>query len=242
MPQRVVCPNCTCPLKVPGFITQATIRCPGCAQFFELNRGFRPNTQVAQVQPAAKEATASPSQPPTPTLTSPHRCQHCRWPIECSIGTRKATVVCPGCNNKTSVYAVIYLCSKCALMLESPAALVGQKATCPGCSNVMLVPHDVLLEEPPVAADNSFFTCECPSCLGQFIANKADVGVGAVCPHCLVTLAVPRWGEHLEEAVPDGLQDPLASLHESKSVRCPKCHTQIPARAEACPLCGADNQ
>jgi hypothetical protein len=247
MANKAECPNCGTKVKVPGYIAQALIRCPRCAEMFKTHPTLGPwqpwpEAQKTKSQPTAEERPIAPPQPAHPTLTSPHRCQHCRWLIQSHIGQRRATVVCPKCSYKTSVYAVIYSCSDCGLSLESPSELAGRETCCPGCGRYVTVPHDVLLAERPVGADDSFFSCECPSCSECLVAKKEDVGVGAVCPHCLVVMTVPSWGEHLEGIKPEGLRDPMESLHESKSVQCPTCHTWIPGRAEACPMCGTKSQ
>jgi hypothetical protein len=81
--------------------------------------------------------------------TSPYQCQHprCSWPRNDPVGRQAATVDCPSCGNKTSVYAILHACPRCRRLLESPARSAGTKTTCPGCTKPLCVPKDGVLKD-----------------------------------------------------------------------------------------------
>jgi DNA-directed RNA polymerase subunit RPC12/RpoP len=233
---RHACPGCARKLNVPRHIIRAVIKCPSCSLVFSVvNEAPSPPTppRPPTVAPAADQAV-----PPPPLLTSAHQCQHCGSPLTSPVGRPAATVVCPSCDNKASVYAVLHTCPSCRRLLESPSRSAGTETTCPACTHSLRVPSDVVLKGPPAYSDEYRFGFACQSCSREVVSRRPDVGTYAVCPHCRVPLVVPQSGHYLETA-PPAARDPLSSLHASKGVACPRCRTRIPARASACPLCGA---
>lgn len=233
MKVQVWCPHCRCKLNLPHHIIRATIHCPQCGHVYEA-------TLPARSRPAPVPAPAEePELQPSPALlTSGHACQHCGALIESPAGRSRATVVCPVCDNKTSVYAILHRCPTCRQLLESPSRSAGTPATCPRCLKALRVPKDVLLAEAPADAEEFWFGCYCPGCSGEVAARATDAGTYAVCPHCLIPLTVPHGGHYLQQPDRAPAHDPLHALHDSKQVECPGCHSHFPARAPACPVCG----
>jgi DNA-directed RNA polymerase subunit RPC12/RpoP len=232
------CPYCDRKMKVPYYVIQATIQCLGCSRHFSVSTEAASPSEVApSAGPPAGDQGASP--PLLPLLTLPHQCQHCGASISAPISRHAATVVCPSCDNKASVYAVLHRCPFCGTLLESPSRRAGTETTCPACAKPIRVPNDVLLAEPPGYSDEFRFGFRCPACLGELVSRKEDVGSYAVCPRCRAPIVVPQAGHYPRGLRPARSPDPLDSLHPTKETACPKCRTRLPVTASVCPLCGA---
>jgi DNA-directed RNA polymerase subunit RPC12/RpoP len=226
---RFACPNCARNLQVPHYVVQGFLRCPKCSQVF----AFPPRR-------ATTEQSAAPPQAASPLLAPCHQCQHCASPIQSPVGRSAATVVCPSCGNKTSVYAVLHRCPSCGMLLESPSRFFGAETECPACKSLLRVPRDLLLKEAPPHPDEFWFGFYCLSCSEEVATREKDVGAYVVCPHCRTPLVVPHSGHYLKGAEqPTPPRDPLDSLHPAKKVVCMECQTRFPASALACPACGA---
>lgn len=223
---RIFCPHCVRVIKLPDYVKQATIRCPGCDRVFVTrSHTLAPRTDAAST---STERTILP-----PLLTTHHRCQHCDRPLAEPIHRRAATVVCAGCACKTSVYAIDHACPSCACLLESPKQDAGKAATCPACHDRLTVPHDVLEKEPPGYSDDYRLGFTCPVCGNDVVARAADVGAYAVCPHCAAPFDVPQGGR-LVGALTVACRDPL---HTTKKITCSRCRHRIPIGVAACPVC-----
>lgn len=243
---RVSCTFCGRKVKLPDYVVRASVRCPGCSQCFDVDR-LACDTSEPKWSAVVVSSVAAPTPPQTtsenvpPRLTSPHRCDQCRKPIDAATGLRKTTIVCPTCDQRTSIYAVIYACRSCGIRLETPTRLTGFPTTCPACNCQQTVPSDVLLTTLPNPPDSAWFGLYCPNCTGHLVANKQDVGASSVCPLCLVVLQVPHGGHYLEGTIRQSTLDPLSSLQVSKEGRCDGCQARIPMRGEACPYCGRES-
>ena len=150
-------------------------------------------------KPNPEPATAPRSSPPPPSnfetqLTSPHPCTQCGHGIHAPLGCDRATVVCPACSNRTSLYAVIFRCS-CGVLLEAPIRREGQTDPCPACAQVIRVPADVLRTTPDELPLEAWFRFDCAECARSVAARRDDAGPWAVCPHCHSALDVPHAGE-----------------------------------------------
>jgi ribosomal protein S27E len=229
---RFSCPDCACPMKLPDYVVEATVRCPRCSRA----------SQVKGVAPVQGQATAErPGPPPriAALLAPPHRCQHCASPILSLSGRPAVTVVCPSCEKKTSVYAVLHRCPSCGRLIESPSGSAGTETECPACDGPLLVPADVLRKEPPNDPEEFWFGFECPACSEEVATREKDVRTYAVCPHCLIPLVVPLSGHYFgKSGRPAPPRDPLDSLHTGKEVACAGCGTRFSAMASECPACG----
>jgi DNA-directed RNA polymerase subunit RPC12/RpoP len=162
----------------------------------------------------------------------------CGGAIAIPAGARRGTVTCPACQTTTSVAAVSHRCGSCGTLLESPAAQEGLETTCPRCGSRRQVPRDVLRTEAPALEDDAWFGCTCTACKGPLVANKEDVGALAACPRCAAAIRVPNWGHYLHVPPTPPTSDPLDSLYQSTSTRCPSCKEWAPTRGEHCPYCG----
>lgn len=187
-----------------------------------------------------------PPAPPPPTsfetkLTSPHPCTQCGHGIRAPLGGDRATVVCPACGNRTSLYAVIFRCV-CGTVLEAPVRREGQIESCPACAQPTRVPADVLRiapDEPPLEA---WFRFDCMECLHAVAARREDAGAWAVCPHCRGSLEVPHVGEALVDSTVAGEPTPGQVVQAGSLMHCPACAAQISTRAERCHICGRENR
>lgn len=233
---RLHCPRCASRLRLPGYIRLALVRCPRCSLEFTVGATAQPPTAAPVIPRDTEEVVSA---PPAPfQLTTPHLCHHCQQPLGSPIGRASATVTCPGCGNRTSAYAVRHRCSGCGAPLESPAAWSGRETSCPGCHERLVVPRDLLRTDMPDPQDGSWFGCTCPACMQELVAHPADVGVLAVCPRCLVPIAVPCWGHHLEQEGVAHRPDPVMAAHTSRDIACTRCGTRVPATFLRCPVCG----
>jgi hypothetical protein len=247
---RVWCPHCRKgAVKVSDPVVQMVFVCPNCCTTVTVAR--RPGDGTGgQIPRKALESPPEPvietpltvadETPPPPVpletfLTSPHICSQCKRPIHDGIGASRATVVCASCGNRTSLYAIIYRCT-CGNLLESPASREGEKEECPRCGQCLEVPHDVLFEESDGSGSEDWLRFACSHCSRSLVVRQEDAGQRAACPSCYGLLDVPRLAEALSAAPAE--RNPLRSVHESSEMRCPKCATRIPTRAQACPVCG----
>jgi len=229
---RFSCPDCPCPMKLPDYVIEATLRCPRCSRAFQVKGAASPLGQATDERPG--------SPPRVGVLLAPsHRCQHCASPILSLSGQPATTVVCPSCNKKTSVYAVLHRCPSCGKLIESPSRSTGTETACPACDGPLLIPADVLRKEPPADPDEFWFGFDCLACSEEVATREKDVRTYAVCPHCLTSQIVPNSGHYLEGIDrPTPPRDPLDSLHAGKEVACAGCGKRFPSRASECPSCG----
>jgi hypothetical protein len=239
---KVMCPGCLRLLNLPPYVLAARIKCPQCSHFFQTDQFFPSLREVTSAQPPAPEPAPRPPGAATPVLLAPHHCQHCRVALPSPAGRTEATATCPACDNKTSVYAVLFRCHGCGRLLESPSDQVGREDSCPVCFRRLTVPRDVLRRQLPDPPDESWFGIYCPHCSGRLVANRKDVGSWSTCPHCLVPLVVPNWGHYVRRNEPGRTPDPLVSLHAIPEVRCPQCDFQVPVGSETCPYCGSTGE
>jgi DNA-directed RNA polymerase subunit RPC12/RpoP len=230
---RFSCPDCARKVRLPDYVVQATLRCPQCSRTFQVK-------VAAPFSLGEVTAEQTGSSPRVAALLAPaHQCQHCAAPIRSPIGRPAATVVCPSCEKKTSVYAVLHRCPSCGKLLESPSRSTGTETVCPACASSLRVPADVLRKEPPANPDEFWFGFDCLACAEEVATREKDVRTYAVCPHCLVPQVVPHSGHYLEGGSrPAPPRDPLDSLHAGKEVACVGCGTRFPSRASECPSCG----
>jgi hypothetical protein len=98
----------------------------------------------------------------------------------------------------------------------------------------------VLELKPPEDAGDAWFAFHCPVCSSEVLAEKENVGVHTVCPHCLGVLDVPNWGHYPDQQTVTRAADPLASLSATREITCAKCAKRIPANVHVCPFCGAN--
>lgn len=262
--QRPACTHCKRSVKLKYYVIRATVRCPFCRQLFEYERPDWPSAandtlpaaspselraesvpstkhvigRLPEPLPLEEHAQSAASLPPIPQLTSPHSCHQCRQPIEVPIGKPKATVECPACSRRTSIYAVHYLCGSCSTLLESPLNQAGMATNCPKCGGFLTVPQDVVEREPPDSADVTWFGFDCPSCSAPAAAKMADAGAFSVCPRCFATFSIPHCGHAVSVNPPTRTTDPREALQRSTERRCPRCGMRGPIKATACPYCG----
>lgn len=247
------CPHCLRTLEVPDCLAFGLIRCSGCQETYTYQPGEVPQPsepasaeQLAAIlaEPPRTEPARSPTPAPTlmstpepestgPALVAPHICQHCWRQITFTIGKKAAAPNCPGCKNKTSVYAIQFRCPSCSHLLESPRRLNGQVRPCPKCERDVTIPRLVLEEESEAADDLESFLCECPSCRKRIVARRDEVGRPGVCPLCLVIIDVPAYGT---------ASRPRETTRTERDIACRECGRHIPAAAEHCPVCGKDNR
>ena len=234
-----VCPFCGHDQECLGAPGGRVIICRQCQDDYEAE-----TAAVAERGPVAAK------------LTSPHFCQHCRYPIHLSVGRREWTLPCPDCQCKTSIYAVVYHCPGCQAMLESPANLLTRTAPrltylhdddappslrqrsekCPACARSVVVPFDVAVVRSKRALEEDEFQFSCPSCRASLEALKQHAGMRIVCPACLYIITVSRYGE-AQAAVTTHAADPREAIARSADYACPHCANHIPVRAAVCPVC-----
>lgn len=174
-------------------------------------------------------------------LTSPHPCTQCGYGIRAPLGCDRATVVCPACSNRTSLYAVIFRCA-CGAMLEAPVGREGQTDVCPACSRSVHVPTDALRTAPDEQPLEAWFRFDCAECARSVAARREDAGVAAVCPHCRCPIEVPHIGEAITNPTAAAEPNPGEILQAGSEMRCPACETRISTRAERCHVCGQENR
>jgi DNA-directed RNA polymerase subunit RPC12/RpoP len=240
---RIRCPSCGQKTGLPPYVEVALISCPRCKTLFQASVTGRyelvvPSPTVVEPSAVRPPPEPEPEAPPGPMLTSPHRCQQCKQSINQSFGKQATTVNCPLCKYRTSIYAVLYHCPSCGTLLESPSTCEGADATCPSCKKRFRVPQNLLQVTLPKDATDDWFGFYCPNCERSVVAKREDVEKRAVCPHCLVVLAVPPLGYHVSGANASTPSDPLESLHKTAEMRCENCMAVIPKNCETCPRCG----
>jgi predicted RNA-binding Zn-ribbon protein involved in translation (DUF1610 family) len=239
-----VCPSCGEEETLTDRELGRPVQCPHCGEFYLT--GDTPSGSSHVIQQVL-----------TTRLTSPHRCQHprCRWSIDIPVGRRECTISCPGCGYPTSVYAVVYRCTGCQAILESPANLLTRTAprphylreeepssprsrheTCPACRRSVPVPFDVVDRRSRLPLQLDEFQFACPNCRKRLQSGKRHAGLRAVCPECLYVVSVPRYGEAETEMMPRAA-DPRETLSIGGDYACPHCGNHIPVRSAACPVC-----
>jgi len=253
------CPHCLHQVEVPDFLAFGLLRCPECREAYSYQPEAAPEPAAAPpssaqmlasilAEPPRPPAPPAPTRPPAPTppartgprLVSPHTCQHCWKQMPDGINKPAATVTCPGCRNKTSVYAIQFRCQACAELLEAPKRLAEEKRPCPCCAKGLTIPRLVLEEVSDDADDLEAFVCECPSCRKRVVARREEVGRNAVCPLCRVVVVVPAYGTTARRSAPPA-EEPAASLQAGHEVACRACRCHIPSTAARCPICGHAN-
>ena len=177
-----------------------------------------------QEEPKAIEKTG-------PFLTSAHVCHHCADELvdnETSISAdgTKATIDCPSCKCRTSVYSIFHHCVQCSSLLESPAATATKKYTCPKCDTTADVPSDLLVGLNEVEGDE-FFGIECHGCCEKWAARQSDAESLTVCRVCNGSMTIPISGEFLEPE----------KQFVTTTRRCQNCNRAVPTRATSCPIC-----
>jgi len=245
----LTCPFCRWPLLLPDHRLGLTHRCVNCGEEYDTskvsdaaqlslttsksilpNMGVSPRRATAQDKPKTPTASGLLSQ-----LTSPHLCQHCEGPLE-AIGRRRATATCPTCQRPASVHAVLYNCSNCGELLESPARQKGQLTRCPACSEQLTVPSDILFNDAREEPDGTWFEFPCPWCRTMLRSKQCFAGTTAVCPHGLHTFAIPHSGDPISTPA-DLTHDPREVLHRYTERRCRNCGLSMPSTATRCPHC-----
>jgi hypothetical protein len=232
-----VCPYCYEQLQLTDRERGRPIKCPRCASFFDADleqslevpfqRGRATGTQ-AQWHTAAARTTR---------LTADHTCHQCRDPLSVPTGLRRCTILCPGCQRKTSVYALIYHCPNCRTLLESPETHAGKHAICPNCHRALVVPRDLLLRGGHEAAENHFLF-RCAACTRIAESPRPDAGKHAICPYCLVVILIPFSGTSKASQLTDAALDVSEAIQRGTTMHCRHCGLERPKRAASCPMCG----
>jgi hypothetical protein len=179
---------------------------------------------------AQREAT-----PSGPALIGQHICQHCMRQLGLAINKKADAPRCPGCRNKTSVYALQFKCPHCHHLLESPKRYGGDTRPCPKCEKDIAIPRVVLEDEKDGADDLESFVCDCPSCEQRVVARRDEVGRPAICPLCKVIITVPAHGSRVRRAE-------VSLPREDRHLECRACGCSMPMEVEHCPLCGQVNR
>jgi hypothetical protein len=189
-------------------------------------------------------------EPPPVRLTHAHRClnrfaveageRECGHEIFEAAGRRQSSRVCPGCQRRTSVYAVLHRCGKCGVVLESPLRCSGSLCPCPQCNAQFTVPHDEVLvrDDPLVEPDWPSFACA--ACGVWLAAPPGRAGTAGCCPSCLAPFPVPLLSHGRQHRPEPGTPhaDHGTRLRPEFCRRCRSCRTPLPHRAVACPRCG----
>lgn len=221
-------------------------RCRGCSVFFRvqplpMSTGLARDDLLARLRQQDWQKLAQAST----TLVDHHICTQCKKPIHQSTGRTRCTIPCPSCQQRTSLYSVIFRCRHCGGSLEAAERLIDRATSCPLCGKEVQVPRDAT---SPTAAPRQIetgFLVTCPnsSCGRKIEADRALVGTRLVCPTCSWEFLVPRHGES-----PTGSSStttrhagvaPGEVLHSKKQIHCRNCATLIPLGLKTCNYCGA---
>ncbi len=230
---QVECPYCD---RIQGISEQThgrNVKCPGCGRFFQADRTLARPPATPPAAPPLPETSPS---APAVLLTAPHRCQvvSCRQVIEQPVGRTRDTIVCPHCDNPTSIYAVLHHCPHCRVLLESPLRDGGRETACPRCRQTLLVPEPLLSRRDSPEAPGHYFI-PCPTCRCTLQTAPRSANHWSVCPNCRHSFRIPPHGESSAPAVV--LPDAEGTLLESVRRICPRCRQHIPTRANRCPNC-----
>lgn len=261
---RVYCTDCRVGnIKVPFSVLSVTFRCPRCNQVcvavteWERERQGEKAKTAASSPPVAsalsdevQESSASFAVTPTASpgikqervqtrLIKPHVCSQCSAAIREPLGIDRATLACPSCGNRTSLYAVMFRCS-CGQMLEAPTGSEGSSQSCPACDREMQVPWMLVLLKPDEPPLEEWFSFECPECSDRVTARRIYAGQWSVCPLCHSPFEIPLAGEAVEETSV-GERSPNELLQSGSELPCRGCSVILTTRAERCPLCGIEN-
>ncbi len=169
----------------------------------------------------------------------------CQGTITLPVGRRRCTILHhpdrsadspprDGC--RTDIYAALYRCPHCQVVLETPSYQWGQTVTCPCCRGDFTAPFDdVLHRHDGDAREGDTFQFPCPAC-GEALRcdtrgqGQTACGLPVVCVHCHDVITVPGGGAAVSQQ----------HFSPQPEQRCPNptCGRHIPARADRCPLCG----
>lgn len=225
--------------------------CPACGRTqvvpsWKPHPGLKPGKPITTrraaehwLPPPVSQPIVEPEPPPESPrevrpfqLALPHHCVQCKGLIAAPTGQCRSTCNCPACGQRTSIYAVLFLCPHCCARLESPANSASKHTDCPACNTDLIIPRDMLRTERPfIDEEDHWFLFDCPSCNGLLYTSKEDVDALAVCPHCLVTLTVPRSGRYIDDSSPRD--------HYDIEQQCPVCKVHLPVACVRCPCCGS---
>jgi hypothetical protein len=255
------CPYCNNRTIVADRDWGLTVQCeaPRCDRFFLTGAGGRALSDAQLVAaspptPRLPDPIARRVPPPAPQpapsartesyLTGPHRCQVCQGAIGQPVGRRRATILhhseaLPGAvprdNCRTDVYAALYRCPRCHVVLETPSYQWGQAISCPMCRSDFTAPYDDVLHRHDGDVEGDVFEFPCPACGKALRCDTHRQGrptrdLPVVCVHCHDLVNVPSGGVAVGQARHRAEPDQVCPN--------PNCHQHIPARADRCPLCG----
>src|SRR4051794_32773604 len=131
----VGCPDCGWPLVLPDRRLGLVLVCLNCEHGFNTGTARVLSRRAARGERSAGAPEAPgdlPSSLAQARLTSPHECSHCGAALP-ATGHRRTLLTCPDCARPTSVYAVLYHCLECNVLLESPRSWQGRTTRCPAC-------------------------------------------------------------------------------------------------------------
>jgi hypothetical protein len=252
------CPYCNNHTIVADRDWGLTVQCeaPRCERFFLTGPAGRAPSDAQVVAaspppPRIQRPTPRPVPPPAAAkqpeshLTGAHFCQVCQGRISQPVGRRRATILhqperppgsAPRDNCRTDIYAALYRCPHCHVVLETPSYQWGKTITCPLCLGDFTAPYDdVLHRHGGDAREGNTFQFPCPAC-GQslrcdtFRQDLPTRDLPVVCVHCHDLITVPSGGAAVGQ--------PRQTVEPDQLCPNPNCRQHIPARADRCPLCG----
>jgi hypothetical protein len=222
------CPYCNNHTLVDDRDWGLTVQCeaPRCERFFLAGgaAGQRSDAETVAATPSPRppakpvptprrQVAHQPAPRPESYLTGPHRCQVCQGDIPQPVGRRRCTILhAPdrtkrpdlADNCRTDVYAAIYRCPHCHVVLETPSYQWGQPVACPHCGTGFTAPFDdVLHRHEGDSREGSVFQFACPACDRTLRCDTQREGrptrdLPVVCVHCHHLIAVPGAGKAVE--------------------------------------------
>lgn len=147
-----------------------------------------------------------------PLLTGPHRCAVCRGEIHEAFGLRRHGLThhdparAESC--RTDVYAAIYHCPVCRVLLETPAYQWSSEVQCPHCTTMFIAPRDdVLHRHEGDARADAVFLFPCPACTQPLRCDatregQPTTGLYVVCIHfaCRHRIEIPMQVQRVARA------------------------------------------
>jgi hypothetical protein len=146
---------------------------------------------------------------------------------------------------RTDVYAAIYHCPHCRVLLETPAHQWGRRVTCPAetCQRAFVAPRDdVLHRHAGDAREGIAYVFTCPACRRHLRCDTLRNGVPTsgtlvVCihPECRQCIEVPPVGR--PSAPSPAVPGPVEAARAVVRRPCVACGLLVPANLVTCPVC-----